>query len=84
LASLKSEGEVARQAQQALSAQHTQCKADNAKLYSTGVELLERYEGKGLGEVFSSKEPFLQLGRVTLENVGAQYAEALKAAKLKP
>lgn len=84
LARLKSEGEAARQAQQALSAQHTQCRADNAKLYSTGVELLTRYENKGMGEVFSSKEPFLQLGRVTLENVGAQYAEALKAAKLKP
>jgi chromosome segregation ATPase len=84
LARVKSEGEAARQAQQTMSAQHAQCRADNAKLYSTGVELLERYESKGMGEVFSSREPFLQLGRVTLENVGAQYADALKAAKLKP
>jgi len=78
------EADKAKQVQQSLSAQHEQCRADNAKLYATGAELLKLYQDKGLAAVLGSKEPFLQVGRVQLENVGAQYAEALKASKAKP
>jgi len=78
------EAEKAKQAHLALTAQHEQCRADNAKLYATGAELLKLYQDKGFGAVLGSKEPFLQVGRVQLENVGAQYAEALKASKAKP
>jgi hypothetical protein len=78
------EAEKAKQVQQALTVQRDQCRADNAQLYATGVELLKLYQDKGFGAVLGSKEPFLQVGRVQLENVGAQYAEALKSSKVKP
>jgi chromosome segregation ATPase len=61
-----------------------QCRAQNAQLYVLGTELLGKYERKGLGEVLSAKEPFVQTARVKLENTKAEYQDKLDAAKLKP
>jgi predicted nucleic acid-binding Zn-ribbon protein len=61
-----------------------QCRHDNAGLYQLGSELLDKYERKGLGEVFSANEPFLGLARVKLENAKAAYQDKLDALKHKP
>lgn len=57
------------------------CTADNATLVALGHELLTRYANKGIGEVLSANEPFIQKGRVTLENFQATYAQRIDAAK---
>lgn len=82
---------VAQQAeqrvQQELTAQSlslASCRADNATLAALGEELLSRYERKGLFDVFNENEPFVQAGRVTLENAQATYAERLARARQRP
>lgn len=66
-----------------LSEANDQCRADNAALYLLGVDLLSKYEQKGLGEILATREPFIQTARVTLENTKAQYQDKLDAARLK-
>lgn len=63
--------------------QHDQCRTQNAALYELGAELLTRYEHKGLADILTSEEPFIQTARVTLENTKAQYQDKLDAARLK-
>lgn len=65
-----------------LTAQLQQCVAHNADLADTGLDLLARYEGKGLGAVLSGSEPFLQTARVKLENLQAEYKRRIKAAQI--
>lgn len=69
---------------QQLGQQLQRCKADNQSLVSLGQELLARYEAKGIGEVLSANEPFVQTGRVKLENFKAAYGQRIEAAKVKP
>lgn len=83
-ASAKAAQAQAAEAEAHLRAQATQLgtqlqrtRADNASLVELGRELLKRYEEKGLGEVFSAKEPFLQVGRVKLENFLAEYGRRI-------
>lgn len=83
-AALSAQLATERQQLASLGQQQTQCRTDNAALYRTGQELLRLYEQKGFAEVFSAKEPLLQTGRVTLENVGSLYADQLQAARFKP
>lgn len=66
-----------------LHARYQQCRQDNVQLYELGGELLTRYENKGIGEVLSAKEPFVQLGRVKLENLAAQYRDKLDVARIR-
>jgi len=66
-----------------LNADLQQCVAHNADLASTGLELLSRYENKGIGEVLSAQEPFVQTGRVKLENAKAEYTRRLEALRVK-
>lgn len=61
-----------------------QCAAHNADLAATGLELLSRYENKGMGEVLSAQEPFVQTGRVKLQNAKAEYTRRLQALQVKP
>lgn len=68
---------------QALDERHAQCRADNVALHGLGVELLQRYEHKGVGEALSAQEPFFQLARVRLENTVAQYRDKLDDARFK-
>lgn len=83
-ATLSAQLATERQQLASLGQQQAQCRTHNAALYNTGQELLRLYEQKGFAEVFSAKEPLLQTGRVTLENVGSLYADQLQAARLKP
>lgn len=66
---------------QKLSADLQRSHADNLSLSELGLELLQRYEDKGLGEVLSANEPFVQSGRVRLENLKADYTRRIDAAR---
>lgn len=68
---------------QALDERHAQCRADNLTLHELGIELLQRYEHKGVGEALSAQEPFFQLARVRLENTVSQYRDKLDDARFK-
>ena len=45
----------------------------NLKLYTTSLEILERYENYALGKALSAREPFIQKTRVTVENQVQDY-----------
>lgn len=60
------------------------CIDANAKLHALGLEFLDRYENKGASELWSQREPFLQFGRVKLENLLQGYREQLDQSALKP
>lgn len=68
---------------QALTAGLDACRSRNADLYKIGADLLARYENKGLLDVVSGADPFLQIERVRLENIKAEYQDKLDAARLK-
>lgn len=53
----------------------------NRELYDTGNEILDRYAGMDFGDVLSAREPFVQKGRVELENLVQDYEDALRAAR---
>ncbi len=61
-----------------------QCRSHNGELVELGQELLQRYDDKGLLDMFSGTEPFLQAGRVKLENARAAYQDKIDALKLLP
>lgn len=71
------------QAAQGLSAQLQRCGTDNAALAELGLDILQRYENKGVAEVLSANEPFVQTGRVKLENLKADYQRRIDAARFK-
>lgn len=62
----------------------SQCRRDNADLALLGEELLTRYERKGWAQMLSENEPFVQAGRVQLENARAAYAEQIARARQRP
>lgn len=45
----------------------------NVELYRIGMDLLDRYERKGLGEVLATREPLIGTARVRLENLVQDY-----------
>lgn len=53
----------------------------NRELYETGSEILQRYAEMDFGDVVSAREPFVQKGRVELENSVQDYEDALRAAR---
>jgi len=61
-----------------------QCRAQNEKMYKTGLELLERYKTKTVAEVIKGKEPVLGLGRVELENTLQDYRFRLEDLTVTP
>lgn len=71
------------QAAQALASQLQRCGSDNVALAELGLDILQRYENKGMTEVLSAKEPFVQTGRVRLENLKADYQRRIDAARFK-
>lgn len=71
------------QAAQGLSNQLQRCATDNAALADLGLDILQRYENKGMAEVLSANEPFVQTGRVKLENLKADYQRRIDAARFK-
>lgn len=53
----------------------------NRELYDTASEILERYAQMDLGDALSAREPFVQKGRVELENLVQSYEDALRSAR---
>jgi hypothetical protein len=58
--------------------------AKNAAMYKLGIEILNRYEKLGLGDVITRKEPFVGTTKVKFENLIQDYSDALADQKTKP
>lgn len=54
-----------------------QCSQDNVALYRTGIEMLDRWRDRTLGERTAQGEPFTQIGRVKLENLVETWRDRL-------
>lgn len=59
-----------------------QCEKDNRALYSTGIEVLDHYRNRTLGERIGQSEPFAQTARVKLENLIETWRDRLDEARL--
>jgi chromosome segregation ATPase len=62
---------------EALAGRLGQCEQDNAALYRTGIEVLDHYRNRTLGDRVAQGEPFSQVGRVRLENLIDAYRDRL-------
>jgi chromosome segregation ATPase len=84
---LARQGQAHAQSLQGIKAEHAtqlgQCRQHNARLYEVGQGLLARYDGKGVGAWLGQHEPFVQMGRVALENARMQYQDLLDAERLR-
>lgn len=61
----------------ALGTRLAQCEKDNAALYRTGIEVLDRWNDRTLGDRVGQSEPFSQIGRVRLENLAEAWRDRL-------
>jgi chromosome segregation ATPase len=61
-----------------------QCEKDNVALYRTGIEMLDRWRDRSLGERVAQAEPFTQVGRVKLENLVENYRDRLDERVVQP
>lgn len=61
-----------------------QCAKDNQSLYQTSLELLQRYENKGVWDAMLQHEPVTQLKRVELESLGETYRDRMEQHKFQP
>lgn len=59
-----------------------QCTQDNVALYRTGVEMLDRWRDRTLGERTAQGEPFTQIGRVKLENLVETWRDRLDEKRI--
>ena len=62
---------------EALAGRLGQCEQDTVALYRTGIEVLDHYRNRTLGDRMVQGEPFSQLGRVRLENLIDAYRDRL-------
>jgi hypothetical protein len=56
----------------------------NAELFRIGNDILTRYERFGLGTALTSREPFVGITRVKLENLVQDYQDKLLDQKIRP
>jgi hypothetical protein len=56
----------------------------NLALYNLGKEVLNRYEKFGLGTAITSREPFVGITKVKLENLVQDYSDKLMDLTVKP
>jgi hypothetical protein len=56
----------------------------NVELFRIGNEILKRYERFGLGDALLSREPFVGITRVKLENQVQDYQDKLLNQRIKP
>jgi hypothetical protein len=56
----------------------------NVELFRIGNEILRRYERFGLGDALLSREPFVGITRVKLENQVQEYQDKLLDQRIKP
>jgi chromosome segregation ATPase len=57
----------------------TACQAKNGRLVAFAQTLLDDYRKVGLGQVLASREPFLGLSRVKLENIVQDREDTIRA-----
>jgi septal ring factor EnvC (AmiA/AmiB activator) len=55
----------------------------NRKLYAVGKEILDRYEGFGLGDAITTREPFVGTTRVKFQNLMQDYSDQLTEQKIR-
>ncbi len=65
-------------------AANTSCEAKNVTLYGYAVEVLQRYQKKGVWASLSQKDPVFGLKEVDMENVVQEYQLKFDAQKVKP
>ncbi len=58
------------------------CANNNVTLYNTSLELIDRYENKGVWDAMLEKEPVTQLKRVAMENAVQDYRNRVESAKV--
>jgi len=56
----------------------------NAELFRVGNDILTRYERFGLGTALTSREPFVGITRIKLENLVQDYQDKLLDQKIRP
>lgn len=61
-----------------------QCTKDNQALYQTSLDLLQRYEEKGVWDAVMQHEPVTQLKRVEIESIGETYRDRAEQHKFMP
>lgn len=69
---------------ESLAGKLAQCTKDNVALYQTGIDMLERWRDRSLGERVGHSEPFTQIGRVKLENLVEGYRDRLEDSLFRP
>lgn len=77
LAGSSQELELSKAVASQLSGRLAQCTQDNLALYSTGIEMLDRWRDRTLGDRIAQGEPFAQVGRVKLENLVETWRDRL-------
>lgn len=65
-------------------AQIERCQAQNQELFKVGSEILDRYRNVGVTDVLATREPFLGLKRVELENLMQDYDDRLLDNRFDP
>lgn len=60
-----------------LRAKYNQCAEHNARLYSIGEELIDRYQRKSVMGSLLEREPFTQIKKVELENLVQDYKDKI-------
>ncbi len=55
----------------------------NRKLYAVGKEVLDRYEGFGLGDALTTREPFIGTTRVKFQNLMQDYSDQLAEQRIR-
>ncbi len=58
------------------------CEKKNAELYQISVELMEKYQSKGIISSLLQAEPFTQLEKVRVQNLLQEYLDKADAAKI--
>ena len=73
---MRLEAEVARQTRQV-----EVCETKNTRLYQLDVELMDKYQSKGVIGALLQAEPFTQLKRVEVENLLQEYRDKVDEEK---
>ncbi len=67
----------------ALTRSQNTCVDNNAALYLVASEVIDRYEGLGLGNALARSEPFTRLARTRAENAADAYRDRIAALREK-
>ena len=70
------------QEQKRLSGDIEVCEKKNAQLYQISVELMDKYQSKGVFTSLLQAEPFTQLEKVKMQNLLQEYRDKAEAAKI--